>query len=218
MTGCVESWTCFWTALTAMSTAALAILTIIIAWIACVQLNKMSNISKADFAHRCKNDFFTSETRNLFMLFEHDLIEFKFKKLNEDCEGEKAEYLNYFELIKGKKRFVKEDSKQAVNFIHQMLNVKEDEDNKSSYFSSNEIDDLLLGHFEDLQVFYLKGIIDNDFIYNGYSYYIQTIGDNEQIKAYIKHLKNTEENGSDFYKKFDELYKRLNPKKKGLLE
>ncbi len=60
---------------------------------------------------------------------------------------------------------------------------------KKKHYSPWEIDDLLLGHFENLGMFEQKGIIDFQTVYDEFSWYIETAWKNEYIKEYIRYLR-----------------------------
>lgn len=162
--------------------------TVALAFIAWYQLGKTNKIANADFAHRFKNDFFTEETRHLFMLFEYELLTLK----KESFKSDKPK-LAYFEI-----ECTKYDSKSA--FLLSLIEMK-------PRYTSCEIDDLLLGHFEDLGLFLKKGLLDIETIYEGFSYYIKTIHENDQIDNYI--MWNREPGGQDIYDNFDYVYKKV---------
>ena len=52
-------------------------------------------------------------------------------------------------------------------------------------FSCYEIDDVLLGHFEDLHSLWKRKLLDLGLIYEGFSWYIERCGDNCAIRRYI---------------------------------
>ncbi|MFZ1981936.1 MAG: hypothetical protein WAU61_11565 [Smithella sp.] len=163
---------------TAIGTMIIAIGTFIVAYIAYTQLQKGYLISQADFDQRFKNDFFKEKTQQLFMLFQYDLIKFKVKPvINTNDE------FPYFEVDR---------TKLDANPIFSTYLPE----NKYSY-SPYEIDELLLGHFEDLGFFCKKGLIDIEFIYEGFSYYIEAIHKNEQIQDYIKWTREKEDEDAD---------------------
>src|SRR4030042_558030 len=127
----------FWTAVAASATIALA-------WLAFWQLRKISETATADFALKFKHDFFTEEARELIMLLEHELLEFK---IGEDG-------MAYFELIKKENRS-EHSGVTCYDFVRESRNK----------YSSYEIDDFLLSHLEDLGMFEFKGILDIDYVY-----------------------------------------------------
>jgi hypothetical protein len=158
-------WTATWTMI-------IAIGTFILAYIAWNQLKKANKISNADFDQRFKNDFFNCEkTRQLVMLFQYDLLVFKTEPVsNADCE------FPYFEVN------LKQFDKNTI-----FAGIKD-------RYSAYEIDDFLLGHFEDLGLFCKKGLMDIEFIYEGFSYYIEEMHNNEQIQNYLCWTRRLSEN------------------------
>ena len=175
-------------------------LTTVLILIAYWQLSKLFNTSNADFIHKLKNDFFKEETRRLFHLIEHDYIFFresmgdydKCKQIENICEqhksGEAKEY--FFEV-------------NTEKIKHSGLPSKIQEDLLSKpVYSSFELDDLMLGHFEDVGLFEERGIIDIKMVYEEFSWYLKATFDNCQIQKYLDAL------GSDFYDKYKYIQKK----------
>ncbi|MBF0558832.1 MAG: hypothetical protein HQL08_08630 [Nitrospirae bacterium] len=171
--------TATWTMVVAFATIGLAL----IAW---VQLSKMSKITRADFVHRFKRDFFNQDTRRLFDLFEDDQIVF----IQEEGVNETDRVL--FELDPSR-------TKHGV--------VRSVDHDKVTY-SCSEIDDFLLGHFEDMGLFCRQGLMDIESIYEGFDYYIELVHDNEQIQEYIKWNRSAP-GGEDIYDGFDYIYSEV---------
>jgi hypothetical protein len=181
---------------TATGTMMIAFGTFVVAYIAWTQLGKTNKISNADFAHRFKNDFFNEKTQQLFMLFDYNLILFKTKSVsNADDE------FPYFEVDK---------TQFDANPIYAIGLSK-----IKYHYTAYEIDDLLLGHFEDLGLFCKKKLMDIEFIYEGFDYYIEGIHENKQIQNYLdwirdnKETKEGEEAEEDIYDNFDYLFNKV---------
>jgi hypothetical protein len=176
-----------WTATGTMITAIVTSGLVLLAW---RQLKKMNEISRADFDQRFKNDFFNEKTQQLFMMFQYDLISFKTEFIS---------YINdefpYFEI---------DVTKIDSNPIFKMY-LDETKDRYSAY----EVDNLLLGHFEDLGLFYKKGLMDIEFIYEGFDYYIEEIHNNKHIQNYIRWTRDREEDGEDIFDKFDLIFDKV---------
>lgn len=145
-----------WLALTGIFTALLAL-------IAYYQLRSLAKTSKADFIHKFKHDFFTSDTRKLFMKV--DLGQIKF-------------------IENGKPPYFKDTTNQE-------------------HITTYEIDDLLLGHLEDLGTFEKNGVIDIDMLYELFDYYISKSWKNEEIKNYMEYSGDKE-----IYCNFTYIYKK----------
>ena len=122
-------WGIFWSAVTAAAT-------ILIAVIAGNELSKNRKIKSAEFINEFTSAFFNPKTSELLMLFEFDLIEF----VSRNAEENELKYLphdfSYFKVtIEGYKR--KDD---VPGYLLDHKNI----------YSIYEIEDFLLGHFEDM--------------------------------------------------------------------
>lgn len=154
------------------------IATLLLAFIAWLQLSQLNKTSKSEFIHKFKNDFFTDKTRILIALFDNELLKF-------DQAGE------CFKLAGRVKRPLKAD------IIHVFSYVKTE-------YSFYDVDDLLLGHFEDLGLYEKKGIVGIDMVYETYSWYIETCWKNDSIKKYIQ--SQLDDEGEDVYDHFKYIY------------
>lgn len=176
-------------------TAVTAAMTFILAIIALWQLGKMNKTSKTDFIHRFTKDFFSPETRRLIMLFDpdYDLLKFEVEKIHDEKSNEDTEY-PYFKL-----------DKDGLNKLTKL--GKEDKEKIKDVYSAYEVDDDLLGHFEDVGNYEAEGLLDFKMVYNGFDWYITTIWDNKEIQKYIKWERDID--GDDIYKGFEDIYKKL---------
>jgi hypothetical protein len=178
----------------AMGTTISSIATILLVIIAQRQLSKMNEIAMMDFAHRLKNDFFTSEARTLFTLFENNLIIYKKDKNTEPFE--------VFEVIES-------PVLKNVNLPFHITKQR---------YSAYEIDDILLMHFEDVGLIYkiqfnkgmkwfnkhkCKTLLK--ILYEGFSYYVDVMHENDQVKKYIEASRSIS-SGADIYSNFDFIY------------
>jgi hypothetical protein len=183
---------------TATGTMIIAVGTFILALIAWTQLKEANKISTADFDQRFKNDFFNEKTRQLFMLFQYDLMVFK----RESVSNTNDEF-PYFEV-------------DRTHFDANPIFANTFPEIKYRY-SAYEIDELLLGHFEDLGLFCKKGLMDIEFIDEGFGYYIEEMYKNEQIQNYISWTREIEDEGEYIFDKFDYIFnevKRYGKRKK----
>jgi hypothetical protein len=163
-----------------------------------IQLSHNTNSMKADFAHKIKTDFFTDEERTLMFLLNNDLLEFRmFKDSITRIE------FPYFSLNNKKAKYFQNDS------INLLTKVKKT-------YSTLEIEDILLNHFEDLNLYRKNKVIGADYLYNGFSGYIENVYKNTQIQKLIDWLK-TDVGANDSYAGFIELHDFLkNYKPKGI--
>jgi hypothetical protein len=153
----------------------LSIFTLALFFLAWWQLSKLSKTSSGEFIHKFKTDFFTKETRQLIMLVDNNCLIFK------------NDSFPYFEVKIDSK--VPDQIKSAID---------------KEFYTGYEVDDYLLGHFEDLGIFRARRIIDIDIIYESFSWYIEKAWKNKEIQKYIKVQKEVE--GSDIYENFEEIY------------
>jgi hypothetical protein len=140
--------------------------TFVLAIIALRQLWEMSRTARADFIYKFTDGFFNQESRSLMLLFEYDLLTFEIKKVNDQefpCFKLDDKKLNDLEGIDGRLK-----------------------DNFKPVYTMYDIDDRFLGHFEDLGNYERKGLLDIQMIYEGFSYYIKSIWENNEMKKYIK--------------------------------
>jgi hypothetical protein len=177
----------FWTALSGVAT-------LLLCWVAYYQLNE-SNRSAQDqnkiaaeiFLHNLKTDFFTPEARNLIFLMEINALQFRV--IREDS-GKATE----MDLLIFEKNIPSKFKKYADSILP-----------AKSFFSSNELDDHLLNHFEDLGILYRKHLIDSFDIYEDFSYYISICHEDSAVIKYISWLRQDNKD-KDIYQNFDIVY------------
>jgi len=74
-------------------------------------------------------------------------------------------------------------------------------------YQANQIDNLLQ-NFEDLGLYEKEGLIDIDFIYDGFDSYVEDLWGNKEVQKYIAWLR-SDPKGADFYAYFEYLYNKL---------
>ncbi len=153
-----------WDIVTGVSTAIYTTITAFLLFLAAKQFKLHNDVAAADFALKFKHDFFTEETRGLISLLDYDQLELVIT----------TDKFAYFK-IKPKTN----DGVSCHDFIH---------GNRNKY-SSYEMDDWVLNHLEDVWVFYTKGALSLDYVYQGFSYYIEVVIENDEIKKYLKWLR-----------------------------
>jgi hypothetical protein len=151
---------------------------LLIAYVAWIQLNKIKKANSAEFIHKLKRDFFTKEARNLMTLIELDALKY--------VNNEK---LPYFIVLEERIASLPGEIKKEL--LNKML------------YTAYEIDDILLGHFEDIGIFEENGILDIKMIYEEFSWYIETVYKNYEIQRY---LKNERDDDKEIYSKFEHIY------------
>ncbi len=164
-----------------------ALLALLVAYVAWEQLGSLSKTASADFILKFKREFFQEPTRTLIHLTDCDWLEF--------VEGDKPEDSSF---------------KTSTGKIAQSVLPIEIQDRLScrKAYSVYEVDDLLLGHFEDLGMLWQHRVLDIGMIYEMFSWYIETVWDNCEIQRYIR----TQPSGvySGFKSLYDEC-KRIGP-------
>ena len=142
-----------------------AISALVIVLLTYLQLKEVNDATKAEFAHKFKTDFFTEQSCILITLFDYDLLKFKIipkKNLLDEFGYFVIDTSNIDAL---KKKFPK------------LLN--------RDFYTPYELDNFLLNHFDDLGQFYKGGVLNMEYIYSGFDYYVELIHENEQIKKYL---------------------------------
>lgn len=158
-----------------------AAITGLLAYIAWIQLGGISDTASGDFVLRLKEAFFTQNFRLLFQLIENDWLTLM-----------KAEGVYYFKVQTEKiKRCGLPES------IEKILLSRE-------AYSSYEIDDIVLGHMEDIGALAKRGMLDVGLIYDMFSWYIETVWENNEIKDYVKAVRR--EGTEDIYDKLEYIY------------
>jgi hypothetical protein len=167
-------------------TAWLTIATILLCVIGWWQLKGIKKVSKADFIQKFSIDFFNEKARNIILLLEYDALVFRTREI-EYGDGTANEKFPFFEINK------KISSQLQINH-----------DNKSDLiesYTSFDIDDLLLGHFEDIGGFEKQNLISIENVYNYFDYYIQVAWDSKEIQKYLHYIKK-DSNNPDVYENF----------------
>jgi hypothetical protein len=177
----------FWTALAGIAT-------LLLCWIAYYQLGESNSaardqnkIAAETFLHNLKTDFFTPEARNLLSLMEINALQFRV--IREDSGTTAERDLLIFE---------KNIPPKFKKYTDPILSAK-------PYYISNELDDHLLNHFEDLGILYRKHLIDSFDIYEDFSYYISICHEDSAVIKYISWLRQDNKN-KDIYQNFDIVY------------
>ena len=177
-------WSIFWTAMTAVAT-------FLLAGVGWRQLSALNNTNKEVFLNNLKEQFFTPKARGLIFLIEQEALGYEVKKFKlKDSENEVELDVFHNNLLVPIKDYLKEQGATVPQDI----------------YTTNEVDDYLLQHLEDLGLYYKKGIINLDDADEAFGFYVTTIHDNGAIAEYIKGV---QEDDPTIYTNFDFLYNRL---------
>jgi hypothetical protein len=151
--------------------------------IAYLQLGGLARTASAEFVVKLKQDVFTREMRTLFQLVENEWL--TLKGIDEDNR--------YFSV-----ETEKIDNSGLPGELKAALKSR-------LFYSEYEIDDLLLGHFEDIGLLVKKEVLAFDMVYEEFSYYIELVGRNVEIRKYMA-LQNTED--PTLYSNFLSIYEQ----------
>lgn len=177
----IEAWTLIATAVSAVATIGLL-------WVAWVQLNSINQTARADFNNKFTEGFFTQECRDLLMLFQYGLIKFKLGKISENEEAP------FFEV----------DQNKLKNLSLIDLEVKE---GLKKIYSEFDLDDHILGHFEDIGLYQKDGLLDTNMVDQVFGSYIEFLWENAEVKEYINWTKKNV--GEDRYTGFEHIYGQI---------
>jgi hypothetical protein len=158
------------------------VVTLALLAVAYLQLSSVASTASADLIFKLKRDFFTDPVRILFQLVDHGWLTLR--------RGTKD--LAYFSV-----EMKDIDDSGLPAELKQTLKQK-------PFYSEYEIDDVLLGHFEDMGMLVEKGVLAFDMVYEMFSYYIETVFENRQIEMYM----NGQRRGDPgLYANFERIYK-----------
>jgi hypothetical protein len=155
----------------ALWTGAAAVAAFIAIGIAIHELKSTRETTRADFAKRFVDSFFTRDTRELLTLLMNSALEFEVLKIK-DKEGKQIDSLPYFKINE--------------DIARQLHGIIENNQQKTGY-SAFEMDDLLLGHFEDIAWYEGRKLIDLETIREMFGYQILACYENAEIQKYLSH-------------------------------
>lgn len=159
--------------------ACITCLLVVVGW---VQLSKINKTNSATFLLDIKKGFFVAPTRDLVQLVDSDWLVFEEKdELTE----------SYFTVNEDKVR----ESELEWTLRHRLLAHRA--------YSVYDMDDLLLGHFEDLGMLLKQRSVDEDMVYAMFSWYVERAWENRAIYDYVMAQRKTD---NTLYTEFEYLY------------
>jgi hypothetical protein len=173
---------------TTLWTAAIVLVTALAALFGLIQLRNIRCTSRADFTKRFIDSFFVADTRTLFTLLLNSALEFDIQKIVID--GREIDELPYLRI----KKEIVEQLKGIVPF-----------DPLKTGYSPFEIDDFLLGPFEDVGWYVRRKLIDLTTADQGFGYYMIETLEHAEMKKFLEHQRKHEFSYDDLewlYKKF----------------
>lgn len=174
-------------------TFCLVLATLLLYLVAKYQLSGISKTSKADFIKKFNNDFFVEPIRNVIMLLDYHALEYR-EKIVQSGKNNAETIFPYFAI-----------DNEILNQLEISAAIRGTLQEKKVY-SSFEMDDLLLGRFEDIGLFEKQGFLDIKDICNHFSWYIDVAWENEEIQKYVKAQRNLY--GDRIYFHFEYIYKK----------
>lgn len=136
---------------------------------ALLQIGQVSRITKGDVLQKFSANFFQQESRDFVLLFEYELLEFKSNNIGVDTISGLPHDFSCFV--------------KASNYPPKLNKFLID--STKTIYSAYEIDDYILGHFEDMGMSLKMGVIDVGEVYLNYGWYIIFFWENKEIKKYI---------------------------------
>jgi hypothetical protein len=155
---------------TALWTGVIAIVTALAAFFAVLQLRSIQRTSRADFTKRFIDSFFSEDTRTLFTLLLNSALEFAVRQI--EVSGDKIDELPYL-------RIKKEIADQLAGIVP--LNPE-----KTGY-SAFEVDDFLLGHFEDVGWYVRRKLMDLNAADQSFGYYVIASVEHTEMQKFLEH-------------------------------
>ncbi len=172
-----------------------AVATVLLWLVALQELGGANIVARTDFVRRFNADFFGEETRDLVMLFDYKVLKFKIRTLDYGKgEPENRKAFPFFEIQNNVllKLVINNEKKKKLRI--------------RGIYTAFEVDDLLLGFFEDIGALEKRGLLDVKDVYNNFDWYIDMLWNNEEVQKYIQSQKSGEKEGEDIYEDFKYIY------------
>jgi hypothetical protein len=132
------------------------------------QLSGIADTASADFILKLKRDFFTEETRVLMQLLDNDWL--TLVSVPRSGDDARDDY------------FVVEERKISSCALHN--SIKSRLLSRKAY-STYDLDDLMLGHFEDVGLLLQKEVLETDMVLEEFGWYLKTAWESREIQKYI---------------------------------
>jgi hypothetical protein len=160
---------------TALWTGAIAIVTALAAGFALIQLRNIRHTSRADFTKRFIDSFFVEDTRTLFTLLLNSALEFAIRQI--EVGGDKIDELPYLRIKK--------------EIADQLTGIVPFNPNRTGY-SAFEVDDVLLGHFEDVGWYVQRKLMDLKAADQSFGYYVIATVKHSEMQKFLEHQRSKE--------------------------
>ncbi|MGA2150740.1 MAG: hypothetical protein ABSG48_01095 [Geobacteraceae bacterium] len=188
-------WVALWTFSLAIATLLLVVVTVMLWRMSKYQLGGLTTTAKADFIERFARNFFGEKTRRILMLLDYNALEFHVDDIDIENGGELKPF-PYFKIKESIVKRMKIDSQEMESILEKGI------------YSSFEIDDFLLGYFEEIGSFEQQKRLDIEDVYNNFAWYLDKCWNNPEIKKYVEQQRQTE--SDDVYENFEYIYNKCN--------
>jgi hypothetical protein len=180
---------------TALWTGAIAIVTGVVASFAAYQLRSILRTSRADFTKRFIDSFFVEDSRTLFTLLLNSALEFAVRKI--EVGGDEIDELPYLRIKK--------------EIADQLTGIVPFNPDKTGY-SAFEVDDFLLGHFEDVGWYVQQKLMNLKSADQSFGYYVIATVEHSEMGKFLDHQR-SKEFGYDDLEWLYQQFKKLEAKR-----
>jgi hypothetical protein len=133
------------------------------------------------------------------MLVEYNALSFQSKNINANGKDEEFSYF-----------LVSDNIVRQLKIDEPLLNKLL----KKKIYSADEVDDLLLGYFEEIGDLHKQGILSLEDINNSFGWHIKICWENPEIQKYIQQERKKPGN-ENMYENFEYIYNKLKANKMG---
>lgn len=151
-----------------MDRGAIAVVTALAAGFALFQLRSICITSRVDFTKRFIDSFFVEDSRTLFTLLLNSALGFAVRKI--EVGGDQIDELPHL-------RIKNEIADQLAGIVP--LNPE-----KTGY-SAFEVDDFLLGHFEDVGWYARRKLMDLNAAYQSFGFYVVATVEHTEMRRFL---------------------------------
>jgi hypothetical protein len=160
---------------TAQWTGAIAVVTAFAAGFGLFQLRSIQRTSRADFTKRFIDSFFVEDSRTLFTLLLNSALEFAVRQI--EVGGDEIDTLPYLGIKK--------------DIADQLTGIVPLNPDKTGY-SAFEVDDFLLGHFEDVGWYVRRKLMDLRAADQSFGYYVIATVEHSEMRKFLDHQRSKE--------------------------
>jgi hypothetical protein len=175
----------------------LCVFTLILFIVGIQELKEIRTNRNAEFINSFSKDFFTPQCRELIMLFENDLIEWKVSLPKIHPQSIDSNEINLNDLGCFVVKY-----KQNPRIKQILL------DSNKIIYTSYEIDDILLNKLDIIGGYELSGIIKVEDVSRTFGFYFYVIWQNREIRNYLTWMESKYPN-NDFFINLSNVYNKI---------